>query len=195
MALGLAARAEVVSQTDPATVERLELGTLGGWLVAHGRWPAFEWDHAALAGRDWRVRTALRGRLYPTGHTVVFVTVTSRDNPDDAVAVLRQRRYLLVTAPVRDRPADPARARAFPFDTVEILDANPTGLDDPTSRTRPDRGCVTRARRCRRKGRWPRSMRCATSWPTSARSRPDRPRASPTMPATRRPPRPGGFSR
>ncbi|NUO57167.1 MAG: hypothetical protein HOV71_02380 [Hamadaea sp.] len=132
--LGQTVRGQIVGQNEPATVERLELSALGGTLVAQGRWPAFEWDHTAVLGRDWRVRTLQRGIVYPTGHRAEYVELSQREpDPDgqDPIAVIRKSRILIITEPMRTQSADPRLARLFPFHSVETLVPRFEHIDDP----------------------------------------------------------------
>ena len=114
-----ASRARNPAEEPTARIDRLRLSSLGGSLSAKGVWPTFEWDHVALLGRDHHVRTAMKGVLYPWGHSAVYVETSERrlDTTEaGSIAHLRKRSVLIVTEPVHDVPL----SRAFPFTQVRL---------------------------------------------------------------------------
>jgi len=135
ISLGHGDRVQLVAWAaqQPALADRLGLSALGAWLRAWGTWPSFTWNHELHQGRDIRVHTATRGTLYPTGHRATFtkdVTRVVEGSLGDA-AVLLVQRVLQVDQAVAGLPGDPAVARLFPFDAVELLVTRFDGLGEP----------------------------------------------------------------
>lgn len=125
-----ASRARILAEEPTAHIDRLRLSSLGGSLTAKGIWPTFEWDHQASLGRDHRVRTAMKGVIYPWGNAAVYVETTERrldTAADGSIAHLRKRAQLIVTEPVHDLPS----SRAFPFRRVRLLRTVLELGDDP----------------------------------------------------------------
>jgi hypothetical protein len=120
-------------------LRRLELSSIGGSLSATAKWPSLEWDQDILLGRDQRIRILTTGTLYPFGHTASLLLLTERsfrrqgtslEVPFDAfgepietfsIAGLQTTALMVIDEPVRRAVSDPALAREFPFDEVEIL--------------------------------------------------------------------------
>lgn len=125
---------------------RLQLSALGGLLDAEGNWQAQpagvdleQWRHLTTLGRDHDVRVVYAGFLCPFGHAASLVKVTERKfeslqgNPQQRIAVLRQRFFIVVRERVRryaggDHVFD---GRTFPFDEVEILTRATPDLFEP----------------------------------------------------------------
>ena len=134
MALGNGLRRLVAAQAGPAHLDRLELTALGGSLSATGTWASVSWQQDVSLGRDQRVQVQVSGVLYPFGHRAEYVQWTERfpAEPDtEPIAMLRTRRTLTVTEPVRTGPDAPELARAFPFDSVELLTRQFADIDEP----------------------------------------------------------------
>lgn len=109
----------------PVAVERLILSAFGASFSVSAQWPHLEWAHDAALGRDFQVKVATTGALFPFGHRAVYVEATERrlDGTDPAVAALHQRSFLIVTESVRDDygiGAGGAHERRFPFQRVVI---------------------------------------------------------------------------
>lgn len=112
----------------PVEVRRLILSGYGGWLSAHATWPNadlgdLEWDHASAMGRDYDVRLALAGVLFPFGHRAVLVETWHRNfDRDAAMALLEKTRTIVITEPVRQYQAGEGglHERRFPFQRVAI---------------------------------------------------------------------------
>ncbi|MGI8902000.1 MAG: hypothetical protein ACR2HA_13945 [Nocardioides sp.] len=125
-----ASRARILLEEPTARIDRLRLSSLGGSLTASGVWPTFEWDQVASLGRDHKVRTAMKGVLYPWGNPAVYVETSERrldTTADGSVAHLRKRSVLIVTEPVHDL----APSRAFPFTQVRLQRTLLEFADDP----------------------------------------------------------------
>jgi hypothetical protein len=79
-----------------------------------------------VLGRDQYVRVLATGVLYPFGHRAQLLTITQRtfhrvEQPPISVAALIPTTTLFITEPVRRAVEEPALAREFPFNRVEIL--------------------------------------------------------------------------
>ncbi len=135
ISLGQADRMRLVAAAarQPALADRLGLSALGAWLRAWGTWPSFTWNHELHQGRDIRVHTATRGTLYPTGHRATFTVDVIRvvEGGLGDAAVLLVQRVLQVDQAMAGLPGDPAVARLFPFDAVELITMRFDGLMDP----------------------------------------------------------------
>lgn len=112
---------------------RLELSALGGSLTAHADWGDLRWDHETVLGRDQRVSFVQTGAMYPTGHRAQYAEYAERrinaDADGNPVATFHVEKVLTIIEPIRRFPAgDSYRARAFPFDEVEILVTTYAGL-------------------------------------------------------------------
>ncbi|MER7582392.1 hypothetical protein [Kitasatospora sp. NPDC097691] len=119
----------------PVAVDRLILSTYGARFSASAHWPHLEWAHDAALGRDFHVKVAATGALFPFGHRAVYVEVTDRrfDGTDPAVAALHRQSFLIVTEPVRDDygiGAGGGHERRFPFQRVAIDPGQASELDD-----------------------------------------------------------------
>jgi hypothetical protein len=126
-------RGRIALEPPTARIDRLQLSSLGGSLVAAGSWETFEWDHVAALGRDRRVRTVTKGVLYPFGHRAEFVEVTERvfeSTSDGAIAHLRKATSLRITEAVRREGDGLDRSAAFPFSEVEFERTFFEGLAD-----------------------------------------------------------------
>ncbi|WP_328457965.1 hypothetical protein [Amycolatopsis sp. NBC_00438] len=130
------------ASATPARCHQLELSSLGGSLSVNSTWPALGWEHLVHLGRDVRVRTVSSCYLYPFGHRVDYLEVTERAYLPwtPSIMALRQTRTIVVTEPVRKRPADPQLARLFPFSEVEIVERIVSGLDPAATTTIPRPG-------------------------------------------------------
>jgi hypothetical protein len=126
--------------------KRLHLSALGGLLDAEGSWSALpegidleQWRHEATLGRDHYVRVLYAGWLCPFGHASSLVKVTERrfqqigSNPQQRIAVLRERFFVAVRQPVRTFSGDNHAhgGRDFPFTQVELLTRVTPDLTDP----------------------------------------------------------------
>ena len=107
--------------------ERLRLSALGGWLTA--RDPS--WNHDIAMGRDQKVRTQVRGVLYPFGFEVSRVITSQRkfvQTADSQGAFVIQQDVLYILDPVQK-----FTDRALPFKQITIapltvqIDVGPTG--------------------------------------------------------------------
>ncbi|MER7585219.1 hypothetical protein [Kitasatospora sp. NPDC097691] len=115
----------VAYRPDPIEIDRLMLSARGGWIRAHGDWDGpvdlRQWQHVATQGRDHYVRTVEEGLLYPFGHRAALVTISERvverlGGQDGApVAVLRQRKFIVVREPVKTYQGE-----AFPHGSHEM---------------------------------------------------------------------------
>lgn len=118
---------------EPATVHRLWLSTLGGWLTAAGSFAGTglvaSWEQRIVTGRDALVRVAHRGFLAPFGHVASVVTVAERtflvDRGGNVTAALQQREFLSVT-PNHVAMGDlagamPWQGRELPFTRVDVV--------------------------------------------------------------------------
>ena len=130
----------------PATVDRLMLSSLGGWLESDAHWDLplaeggynsslLQWRHRAAQGRDNYVRVVRKGFLFPYGHRASLVTISEREfshiddnGSKDVGAYIRQRVFIIVTQPVKDYFTDddhdpyvPHQNRKFPFTTLELI--------------------------------------------------------------------------
>ncbi|MER7766887.1 hypothetical protein [Kitasatospora sp. NPDC096140] len=119
----------------PVAVDRLILSAYGARFSASAHWPHLEWAHDAALGRDFHVKVAATGALFPFGHRAVYVEVTDRrfDGTDPAVAALHRQSFLIVTEPVRDDygvGAGGSHERRFPFQRVTIDPGQASELDD-----------------------------------------------------------------
>jgi hypothetical protein len=126
----------------PATVDRLMLSSLGGWLEADAHWDLahakqigktyntslLSWRHRATQGRDSYVRVVRKGYLFPWGHLASLITITEREFASKnnlPGAYLRQKTFIVVSGPVKSYggPGDfaPWAGRGIPFTSVEAL--------------------------------------------------------------------------
>ena len=121
------------STGQPAVVDRLQLSSLGGSLTAAGSWDQVDWSQQIALGRDQHVRLVLGGILYPFGHRALYIEAADRVLDDaDGTAALRTHRTLIVTEPSKSMVVDdPSLNRQFPFDDVEIMQLEFTGLGVP----------------------------------------------------------------
>lgn len=125
----------------PIEVQRLALSSLGATLALHGRWDTspytsqphnygaiLSWDHIAPFGRDQFVRVAYPGYLFPFGHRCALIKITERkiQQANQPVAYLRQRKFLIVSQPLRSYGG-----RDLPFRQVEIQPLVTPDIDDP----------------------------------------------------------------
>lgn len=122
----------------PVEADLFMLSALGVWMRTRGSWnvpappgaPAIaQWHHVATQGRDQQVRVIERGFLGPFMHRAVRVTTTEREivtiptgisgGGAANVAVLRQRRFIIVREPERSYEAlpYPHAGREMPFAT------------------------------------------------------------------------------
>jgi hypothetical protein len=140
----LIASQSVVDGKPAIAARQLMVSALGGWLDATGSWESgelAEWQHRAAMGRDYHVLVSVRGALFPLGHPALYVEVSDRHchlGASGSPAILRKRRFIIVTEPVRQyaagelADADGARyERAFPFSRVEIVTTVTPLLDAP----------------------------------------------------------------
>lgn len=136
----------VASTTTPHPVAatKLWLSSLGSWLDLHGAWDTkpysfpeagfgsmasiLAWDHVAPMGRDQYVRVVYPGYLYPLGHQCVLVKITQRkmSTRTQSVAGLYQRKFLVVTEPVKHYSRFD-----FPFKSIELRPTVTPNLADP----------------------------------------------------------------
>jgi hypothetical protein len=127
----------------PATVNRLMLSPVGGWLDVNGEWDTTigleQWIHRTSMGRDHYVRVVEKGFLYPYGHRASLFTVTERKLEPafgDVGAYLRQRQFIIVREPVKDygaTTAQPNDGRDWPFASVRLTTLVTPTLDGETS--------------------------------------------------------------
>ncbi len=136
-----------ITVPQPVSAERLALSSLGAWLDLQGRWDIkpyalagessiLAWDHVAPMGRDQFVRVVYPGYLFPFGHRCALVKVTERKviadpsvDPAQPQARLFQRKFLIISEPVRSYPDDLTRPR--PFTQVAVRPLTTPDLDDP----------------------------------------------------------------
>ncbi|MEV4824629.1 hypothetical protein [Micromonospora sp. NPDC049274] len=144
----------------PATVQRLALSSLGGWLRVRGDWPdpppgstpeqiaatVAQWRHDTSMGRDQAQRIVVVGRLYPFGHRAIFTEETVRrfESGSTRVAALRTAATILVTDPQMPF-VPPATAvadvggdahRRWPFTRVDVV----TTVTPPLEAVQPPGG-------------------------------------------------------
>lgn len=149
---------------SPATVDRLMLSSLGGWLSCDAHWDLpnapqkllqpskfnsslLSWRHRAVQGRDSYVRVVRKGYLFPWGHRASLITVTEREfsmDGNDVGAYLRQKTFIVVGQPVKDYGgADdfaPFGGRKIPFTSVESITLVTPDLSAPTGYTNSQHG-------------------------------------------------------
>jgi hypothetical protein len=125
---------------SPATVDRLMLSSLGGWLQADGHWDLpfargadynsslLSWRHRAAQGRDSYVRVVRKGYLFPWGHKASLITITERQVDDykgHPGAYMRQKTYIVVANPIMTYGGSgdfaPHKGTAIPFTSVEAV--------------------------------------------------------------------------
>jgi hypothetical protein len=120
----------------------LYVSSVGAWLDLHGSWttrpysgakPVMTsiqtWDHTAPMGRDQYVKVVYPGYLWPFGHKASLVKVTERKMKDasNSVAGLYQRKFLVVTEPVKR-----FHQKDMPFTEVRVAPlVTPTLSPDP----------------------------------------------------------------
>ncbi|HEY5784312.1 MAG TPA: hypothetical protein VIT65_06020 [Microlunatus sp.] len=134
----------------PATLNRLRLSSLGGWLDVRGSWPEFpEYAHIIDMGRDRQIRVVETGRLFPFGHRAILTGDTARDfettggagNPTGRAAALTTVNVIAVTTPTVTFPIDTqTRANAgWPWESVTIVDptSDPGTAKEPPGGTPP----------------------------------------------------------
>ena len=141
---------------SPATVDRLMLTSLGGWLDCDAHWDLpnsttknkfntslLSWRHRAVQARDSYVRVVRKGYLFPWGHKASLVTIAEREftekTPSGAVgAYLRQKTFIVVTAPVKSYAGNDSidhGGRNIPFTSVEALTLVTPDLQAPVKYT------------------------------------------------------------
>ena len=112
------------------------LTATGGWLRAAADWSSsgtqlglLQWEHRTTEGRDHYVRTVEKGVLLPFGHPAAYVTIAERkvlenpadvahpDGPQDLVAALRSRQFIVILELERRYQATDYEhaGREFPF--------------------------------------------------------------------------------
>jgi hypothetical protein len=125
---------------SPATVDRLMLTSLGGWLDSEAHWDLahstkknhfnsslLAWRQRTVQARDSYVRIVRKGYLFPWGHKASLVTVTERQFTERNGAVgayLRQKTFIVVTQPTKNYSGNDSIAhngRNLPFTDVEAL--------------------------------------------------------------------------
>jgi hypothetical protein len=135
---------------SPATVDRLMLTALGGWLDCEAHWDLphhvrkkkgkkyvepvqynsslLAWRHRAVQGRDCYVRVVRKGYLFPWGHRASLITVTEREptiTGKSVGAYLRQKTFIVVGQPIKSYGGAgdfaPFDGRKIPFRSVEAL--------------------------------------------------------------------------
>jgi hypothetical protein len=134
-----------ITVPQPVSAERLALSSLGAWLDLQGRWDILPyaqageesilaWDHIAPMGRDQFVRVVYPGYLFPFGHRCALVKITERKiiadinvDPAQPQARLYQRKFLIISEPVRSYTDDQSR----PFTQVAVRPLATPDLDDP----------------------------------------------------------------
>jgi hypothetical protein len=101
----------------------LDLGQSFGWAQNIS---LVEWRHRSTFGREQYVRVVDRGYLLPFGHQASLVQISERQftgSGSTRVAVLRQRRFIVVNQAVIDHDTAatiPTGGRQLPFGTVRI---------------------------------------------------------------------------
>ncbi|HEY2272982.1 MAG TPA: hypothetical protein VGH30_09410 [Jatrophihabitantaceae bacterium] len=132
-----------------ATVDRMMLTALGGWLDAEAHWDLphatrnthkkpkdpveynsslIAWRHRLVQGRDSYVRVVRKGFLFPWGHRASLVTVTDREPTqvgNGVGAYLRQKTFIIVGQPTKSYGGAgdfaPHDGRRIPFQSVQAL--------------------------------------------------------------------------
>ncbi len=147
----------------PVEADLFMLSALGVWMRTRGSWnvpappgaPAIaQWRHVATQGRDQEVRVVERGFLGPFMHRAVQVTTTEREivaiptgisgAGSEKVALLRQRRYIIVREPERSYENLPYRhaGREMPFATSVRLVTTETARDRDDRQARRHAGVL-----------------------------------------------------
>jgi hypothetical protein len=138
--LGRSGQGGVAFIPTPATVDRLMLSSLGGWLECDAHWDLapggaaaynsslLSWRHRASQGRDSYVRVVRKGYLYPWGHLASLITITEREIGDyqgHPGAYLRQKTFIVVSNPIKNygQAGDfaPYKGHGLPFTSVEAV--------------------------------------------------------------------------
>jgi hypothetical protein len=138
--LGRVAQGQPAFIPSPATVDRLMLSSLGGWLQADGHWDLahargadfnsslLSWRHRAAQGRDSYVRVVRKGYLFPWGHKASLITITERQVNDyhgHPGAYMRQKTFIVVAKPIMTYGGSgdfaPHGGTAIPFTSVESV--------------------------------------------------------------------------
>ena len=137
---------------SPATVDRLMLSSLGGWLDSDAHWDLphltgkynsslLQWRQRTAQSRDSYVRIVRKGFLFPWGHRASLVTVTERkfaEKSGSVGAYLRQRTFIVVGQPSKNYTRNASirdAGRNLPFTDVEVLTLVTPDLDQPTRYT------------------------------------------------------------
>ncbi|MGH9187514.1 MAG: hypothetical protein ACRD0U_17140, partial [Acidimicrobiales bacterium] len=135
-----------------ASVEKLILSPLGGWLDSDAHWDLahvqggaynsslLQWRHKAAMLRDEYVRVVRKGYLFPFGHKASLIRVVERrfshirdNNTRSRGAYLRQRIFIVVGKPVKDYATAafvPKGGRRFPFRRLKAITMITPDLDD-----------------------------------------------------------------
>ncbi|MFC9919600.1 hypothetical protein [Agromyces binzhouensis] len=125
---------DATNADTPLEVRRLSLSSLGAWFDWRQSWefPAniVDYRHQAYMGRDGYVRVVYPGFLFPFGHRCYLVKLSERDikHPDQPVAYLWQRHFLIVRQPTRTYPDD---ERDNPFRQVTVAPLISPDIDRP----------------------------------------------------------------
>jgi hypothetical protein len=125
---------------EACLARRLHLSALGALLDVDGNWDerpdgsdVQQWRHLSALGRDHYVRVVKAGFLCPFGHAASLIKITERkfeslsvDSKQRRVAILRQRRFIVVRERVKkfdleSRSNHILEGRNFPFRSIEIL--------------------------------------------------------------------------
>lgn len=132
---------------QPAEAKRLMLSALGGALDLKGDWRARPqdvktegWTHRAANGRDYYVKVANAGWLFPFGHRVTEITLTERKferRDGEWIAPLRQRTFIIVRQRERAFTGAGQRhgGRNLPFARIDCMTEVTPDLLLPSAQT------------------------------------------------------------
>ena len=117
---------------EAATVQRLWLSLLGGWLDVSGSFAGTgdvaAWAQRIATGRDSHVRVTRRGWLAPFGHAAAVIEIAERkflvDTANVVTAALQKQEFLSVTPSTIDYTAlvdvMPHEGREVPFHRLDM---------------------------------------------------------------------------
>lgn len=116
------ARIAEVGRTGPAvTADTLILSPCGAWFSGSVAYPNLDWTHQTAMGRDYYVRIAIKGTLFPFGHHASVISVSQRDvDLGTKTAGLQSKWALVITEPTRSYDVGHPGIREFPFTRVDI---------------------------------------------------------------------------
>lgn len=113
-------------------VDGLILSPCGAWFSGSVTYPNLDWTHQTAMGRDYYVRIAIRGTLFPFGHGASVISVSQREfDVGTKTAGLQEKWALVITEPTKPYDVAADNSREFPFSRVDIEPVRVIPLQGP----------------------------------------------------------------